>query len=247
MPANPGHLPPPSVIAEQERMAYRLHLHRLPHEEIARRLDLSVATVKRRIEAGREAYTRPDEIEILRQDLGAQLDEEYRTVSTVQAGASDPKIKLAASAQLVKINESYRKLYAVDSPTPLEAALTARAELEGELIAGAVEAAVRGVIDAADVDVEFAARLKLYAFELAARQLERADGQEPEGPDPVPPKPRLAITAGRPEGPSDKIEETGGPSVPHPRRRDAATTILDQARALLEEDDEDADEEDDQG
>ncbi|MFJ9909889.1 hypothetical protein ACIRVK_45165 [Streptomyces sp. NPDC101152] len=188
----------------------------------------------------------PDDIDVLRQDLAAQLDEEFRTVATVQAAAFDPKIKLTASAQLVKINESYRKLFAVDSPTPLEAALTTRAELEADLIAASVEAAVKGVVEAADVDPAFASKLTVYAFELAARRMALAEGTDP-GPEPEAPRPQLALTAGSAENPSGDIDEDGGPSVPHPRRRDSVDSIMAQARALLEEDDDDEGEETDQG
>jgi hypothetical protein len=242
------------VIAEQERMAYLLDLREVPHDVIAQRLEISVGTVKNRIKAGREARTRDDADE-LRDHIDDQYREDYRTVSLMLAATEDPDLKLKCVAQRVNISKERRKLNAVDRPTPLETALIGRAEVESQLIATAVQAAIEGVVTAADVDAAFAQKLREYAFELAARELERVDGGEPTGPAPEPPKPQLAITAGpgaagtagSPEGPSGKIDDEGGPSAPHPRSRDSATTILAQVDRILMEDDDDEDEEDDQG
>jgi len=233
MAAHPGHLPHPRVIAEQQRTAYRLHLRGVTVAEIADHLGISPGTVTNRITAERDSR-KPDDIETLRQHQGDQLTEAHRTVSLVLAGAEDGELKLKAVDRLIKISESYRKLYAVDSPTPLEAALARRSDLESELIADAVLAAVRGVVAAADVDTAFASRLTEYAFELAARQMEIADGQDP-GAAPEPPKPQLAIMPGAAVRPSDGLDHDGVTTTPHPRARDATDGVLRDARALLAE------------
>lgn len=246
MAAHPGHLPPPSVIAEQERMAYLLDLREVPHEVIAERLGISVRTVANRIKAGREARVR-DDAEQLRDHIDDQYREDYRTVSLMMAATDDPDLKLKCVAQRVNISRERRKLNAVDRPTPLEAALTARVELEAEHIATTTKAVTDAVLGALTdvIDPGFRQRLEIFAFESAAYEMERADGGDP-GPPPEVPKPQLAITAGTATTPADGPGDDDGPSVPHPRRRDPVDVIMDRARALLEETEDDEDEEEDQ-
>lgn len=226
-------------------MAYLLDLREVPHDVIAQRLEISVGTVKNRIKAGREARTRDDADE-LRDHIDDQYREDYRTVSLMLAATEDPDLKLKCVAQRVNISKERRKLNAVDRPTPLETALIGRAEVESQLIATAVQAAIEGVVTAADVDAAFAQKLREYAFELAARELERVDGEEPTGPVPEPPKPQLALPPGSPEGVSDGLQDDGPTSGSHPRGQDAAGGILAQVDRILMEDDDDEDDEDDQ-
>jgi len=237
-----GHLPPPSVVAEQEEQCYRLHLRGLSQRQIAKITGYTVDVVRTRIKAGAE--DRPDVIEQLRQTEADRLDDLRARTYGMLPEAPDIRTKLKVISTLLDISRDFRKLNAVDSPTPLESALIGRAEVESQLIATAVQAAIEGVVTAADVDAAFAQKLREYAFELAARELERADGGEPTGPMPEVPKPQLALTAGSPVAVPDGPDEGGPTSGAHPRRRDPVDGILARARALLEETD---DEEDDQG
>jgi len=232
------------VIKEQERTAHRMYVRGIRPEEIAEKLGISLATAGRRIKAGRESRG-CDDIDQLRADAGSQLEEVTRSAFIEHAAATDPKIRLAALGTVLKANAEHRRLYAVDSPTPLEESLIARADLESELVATTLLNVIGPVMDAVAmaVDVGYADRLRAFTMERMARALIRIDGSEPDGPEPEPPKPQIAIGPGLT---SESLGDDGATDHPHPRHRDAAHGILAQAwAALAEDDDEDGDDEDD--
>ncbi|WP_406448985.1 hypothetical protein OH768_00945 [Streptomyces sp. NBC_01622] len=254
----------PSVIAEEQERCYVLAVIRgLPYRKVAEITGLSHDTVMHRVRDETEARARGDAVDQLRQHAADQLNDRRGRMYAIMA-ARHPLVQngkivkdddgeplyddgpvIRASAEIHKIDERWAKLFALDSPTPAEAALIGRAEVESQLIATALSDVIKGVVTAADVDAAFASKLTEYAYTLAEHALIRADGSDP-GPVPEPPKPQLALPRGS-DGSSGKIDDEGGPSAPHPRSRDSATTILAQVDRILMEDDDDEDEEDDQG
>ncbi|MGW1505997.1 hypothetical protein ACWCQW_47370 [Streptomyces mirabilis] len=234
-------------MAERDAKIYQLRLANLTERQIAAEVGISPTHVHRILtEQAAEIVKAPAEEYAAERE--AELQDLYRKSYRLAISSTDENVRIKALLACARFNESRRKLRGADAVQPQEITLKHQAELDSKLVATAIEAVTVGVMAALGdaVDTAFAERLKIYAYELAAYELERADGADP-GPAPEPPKAQLALPPGSASAPSDGPEDDGPTSGPHSRLRDAADTILAQVDRILMEDDDDEDDEDDQG
>ncbi|MFG2373707.1 hypothetical protein ACGFY9_19810 [Streptomyces sp. NPDC048504] len=143
---------------------------------------------------------------------------------------------LKANEQLVRISESWRKLFGLDAPEQLNIALERRVDEESADMAEVLLKVIPEVLEAVDMDGAFRARLTTYALELAGWHLRSIDGEDPGASRPEAPRPQLAL----PPGPS-----APEPSTPRRwRERDSVDDVLTQLANFedefgdLEDDDE---------
>ncbi|WP_328976398.1 hypothetical protein [Streptomyces canus] len=235
---------------------YRCKVAGMTERAIADRYDLAQSTVHEIIDRGRRDLLTPG-AEALRQMEADRLDDARRAASAVRArthyvvqgGAvvtgpdgqplRDDAPTLKANEQLVRISESWRKLFGLDAPEQLNIALERRVDEESADLAEVLLKVIPEVLEALDLDGTFRARLTSYALELAGWHLRSVDGQDPGAPRPEAPRPQLAL----PPGPS-----APEPSTPTFRReRDSADDVLAQLAKIQDEFGDLLNEEDDDG
>lgn len=260
MNAPPQRRPNTAAHAERDSAIYRAKVAGLTERAIADRFDLSPARVHEIIDRGRRDLLTPG-AEALRQMEADRLDDARRAASAVrsrvhwvvQGGAvvtgpdgnplRDDAPTLKANEQLVRISESWRRLFGLDAPEQLNIALAKRVDDESADIAEVLLKVIPEVLEALDLDGAFRARLTTFALELAGWHLRSLDGEDPGAPRPEAPRPQLAL----PPGPS-----APEPSTPTFRReRDSADDVLaelakiqDEFGDLLNEEDNDGPEDD---
>lgn len=241
---------PPQLDRDREARAvrdaeiYRLKVAGLTERAIADRYALAPATVHEIIDRGRRDLLTPG-AEALRQMEADRLDDARRAASAVrsrthfvvQGGAvvtgpdgqplRDDAPVLKANEQLVRISESWRKLFGLDAPEQLNIALERRVDDESADIAEVLLKVIPEVLEAIDLDGGFRARLTTFALELAGWHLRSIGGEDPGTPRPEAPRPQLAL----PPGPS------AGRPTPQPfrRERDSVDDVLDQLANFEEE------------
>lgn len=250
---------PPQLDRDREARAvrdadiYRLKVAGLTERAIADRYSLAPATVHEIIDKGRRDLLTPG-AEALRQMEADRLDDARRAASAVRSRVhyvvqggkvvkdddgnplrdDGPVIK--ANEQLIRISESWRRLFGLDAPEQLNIALDKRIDDESADIVEVLLKVMPEVLEAIDVDGGFRARLTTYALELAGWHLRSLDGGDPGAPRPEAPRPQLAL----PPGPS----AAPPPAPKFERERDSADDVLDQLAAFedefgsLEDDDE---------
>ncbi|WLW55564.1 hypothetical protein [Streptomyces sp. YU58] len=249
---------PPQLDRDRDERAvrdaeiYKLKVAGLTERAIADRYDLAVSTVHGIIDRGRRDLLTPG-AEALRQMEADRLDDARRAASGVRARVHyvvqggkvvkdddgkplrDDGPVLKANEQLVRISESWRKLFGLDAPEQLNIALAKRVDEESADIAEVLLKVIPEVLEAADLDGGFRARLTTFALELAGWHLRSLDGEDPGAPRPEAPRPQLAL----PPGPS------AAPAPPRYRERDSVDDVLAQVARFeeefgsLEDDDED--------
>jgi hypothetical protein len=131
----------PTEAARTEKIL-RLRVAGLSLRAIAGQVDMSHEGVAGRIRAALAELVVPV-AEEYRQLETVRLDDLSRQAYQVLAGAgSDGELKLKAVDRLLRIGESRRKLWGLDMPQQLDVALSRRMELEGDVVADAVVAAL---------------------------------------------------------------------------------------------------------
>ncbi|WP_328779942.1 hypothetical protein OIE52_37600 [Streptomyces canus] len=260
MTAPPQRHPDREARAARDADTYRLKVAGMTERAIADRYSLAPATVHGIIDRGRRDLLTPG-AEALRQMEADRLDDARRAASAVrsrthwvvQGGAvvldpngnplRDDAPTLKANEQLVRISESWRKLFGLDAPEQLNIALERRVDEESADLVEVLLKVIPEVLEAVDLDGAFRARLTTYALELAGWHLRSIEGEDPGAPRPEAPRPQLALPPG-PAAPE--------PSTPTFRReRDSADDVLaelakiqDEFGDLLNEEDDDGPEDD---
>ncbi|MEU9913159.1 hypothetical protein [Streptomyces sp. NPDC051001] len=127
--------------AEQDAEILRLRCAGLSLRAIGDRVGLSHQGVSDRITAAI-------------QELVAPVAEEWRALETARLndltaaaydvldGADGAELKLKAIDRLTRLSESRRKLWGLDAQVPLDVVLSQRLDVEGDVVAAAVSAAV---------------------------------------------------------------------------------------------------------
>jgi len=239
--AGPGQRRPDRAqkAGQDEKILQLLAVPRMTERKIAEITGIPKSTVHDRITAVLRAQTQKPAEEVIATRKIRQEDLYARAYSAMVR--AEPGSQSAAMwwdrAQRAEIE--VRKLEGLD-PNTLEISLDTRSDEESLHVATAIEAVTVGVMAALGdaVDQGFKQRLKIYAFEQAAFELAKADGQDP-GPAPEPPKPQLAIMPGPASGGTE-------PQRPKHAAPDGADAVLS-ALAALEEDFPEAFEEDGDG
>ncbi|MCX4558100.1 hypothetical protein OHA02_18060 [Streptomyces phaeochromogenes] len=252
---------PPQLDRDREERAvrdaeiYQLKVAGLTERRIADRYGLAQSTVHEIIDKGRRDLLTPG-AEALRQMEADRLDDVRRTASAVRSRLHyvvqggkivkdddgtplrDDGPVLKANDQLIRVSESWRKLFGLDAPEQLNIALERRVDEESTDIAEVLLKVIPEVLEAIDLDGTFRARLTTYALELAGWHLRSLDGDDPGAPRPEAPRPQLALPPGPPSDAND---------APPPRRwrePDSADDVLAQLANFedefgpLEDDDE---------
>ncbi|WP_432019155.1 hypothetical protein [Streptomyces sp. 1222.5] len=245
--------------AERDAEIYRLKVAGLTERAIAARYGLAQSTVHEIIDRGRRDLLTPG-AEALRQMEADRLDDARRAASAVRSrvhyvvqGGSvvtdaegnplrDDGPVLKANEQLVRISESWRKLFGLDAPEQLNIALERRIDDESADIAEVLVKVIPEVLEAADLDGGFRARLTQFALELARWHLLSLGGDDPGAPRPEAPRPQLAL----PPGPSAS-PPSAAPAPPPRRERDSADDVLAQLALIQDEFGDLLTEEDDDG
>ncbi|MEV0483750.1 hypothetical protein AB0I69_24475 [Streptomyces sp. NPDC050508] len=244
MSAPPQRRPNTAAHAERDAAIYRAKVAGLTERAIADRFDLSPARVHEIIDRGRRDLLTPG-AEALRQMEADRLDDARRAASVVRSRVHwvvqggqvvtgpdgeplrDDAPTLKANEQLVRISESWRKLFGLDAPEQLNIALERRVDEESADMAEVLLKVIPEVLEAVDLDGAFRARLTTYALELAGWHLRSIDGEDPGAPRPEAPRPQLAL----PPGPS-----APDPSTPRRwRERDGVDDVLTQLANFEEE------------
>ncbi|MET7570801.1 hypothetical protein ABZT04_20225 [Streptomyces sp. NPDC005492] len=228
--------------AVRDAEIYRLKVAGMTERAIADRYDLAVSTVHNILDRGRRDLLTPG-AEALRQMEADRLDDARRAASAVRARTHvvvqggkvvtdadgnpvrDDGPVLKANEQLVRISESWRKLFGLDAPEQLNIALERRVDEESADVADVLLKVIPEVLEAAGLPLGRQGQLTTYALELAGWLLRSADGQDPGAPRPEVPLPWPAL----PPGPSAAPPEDALPvPVRRWRERDVADDVLDQ-------------------
>lgn len=251
---------PPQLDSGRDQRAvrdaeiYRLKVAGLTERAIAARFSLAPATVHEIIDRGRRDLLTPG-AEAMRQMEADRLDDARRRASAVasrvhvvvQGGkvvkdddgtpVRDDGPVLKANEQLVRISESWRRLFGLDAPEQLSVSLDRRIEDESADLVEVLTKVIPEVLEAAGLDLGRQGQLTRHGLDLAAWYLVASTGEDP-GPRPAPP--RMAIAELEPA-------EADRPDGPPPFRRrepDATDGVLDQLAQFedefgpLEDDDE---------
>lgn len=126
---------------EQDEQILRLRCSGLSLRAIGERVGLSHTAVANRIEDAIRELVDP-QAEQWRALETARLDDLTRRAYEVLDGAESDEVKLKAVAQLERLSASRRKLWALDMPTPVDVVLSRRLDVEGDVVADAVAAAL---------------------------------------------------------------------------------------------------------
>lgn len=258
---------PPQLDRDREARAvrdaeiYRLKVAGLTERAIAERYGLAQSTVHEIIDTGRRDLLTPG-AEALRQMEADRLDDARRAAAAVRARVHyvvqggkvvkdddgqplrDDGPVLKANEQMVRISESWRKLFGLDAPEQLSVSLERRVEEESTDIAEVLLKVIPEVLQAValespGLDLGRQGQLTAYALELAGWHLRSLDGGDPGAPHPVLERARPQL----PPGPS-----AGPPPAPKfKRERDTADDVLAQLAAIQDEYGDLLDEEDDDG
>lgn len=254
---------PPQLDRDREARAvrdaeiYRLKVAGLTERAIAERYSLAPATVHEIIDRGRRDLLTPG-AEALRQMEADRLDDARRAASAVRSRVHyvvqggqvvtgpdgqplrDDAPVLKANEQLVRISESWRKLFGLDAPEQLNIALERRVDEESADVAEVLLKVIPEVLEAAGLTLGNQGLLTQHALELAGWHLRSVGGQDPGVPRPE--APRLAVAA-LPPGPS-----AGRPTPPpFHRERDSADDVLSELAKIQDEFGDLLNEEDDDG
>lgn len=127
--------------AEQDEEILRLRCAGLSLRAIGERVGLSHQGVSDRIAAAIRELVNPA-AEEWRALETARLDDLTRRAYEVLDGAESGETALKAVAQLERLSASRRKLWALDMPQPIDVALSRRLDVEGDVVADAVAAAL---------------------------------------------------------------------------------------------------------
>lgn len=160
--------------AEQDEEILRLRCAGLSLRAIGERVGLSHQGVSDRIAAAIRELVNPA-AEEWRALETARLDDLTRRAYEVLDGAESGETALKAIAQLERLSASRRKLWALDMPQPIDVALSRRLDVEGDVVADAVAAA----LEVLGLDEE----RRVLALQAAVAQL--AGEPLPEVPAPV--------------------------------------------------------------
>lgn len=166
--------------AEQDEEILRLRCAGLSLRAIASRVSLSHQTVANRIEDAIAELVSPV-AEEWRALETARLDDLTQRAYVVLDGAESGETALKAIAQLERLSASRRKLWALDLPAPLDVTLSRRADVEGDMVGGAL-AAVLEVLQLDEERRELAVRAAQAA--LLGESLPEAPAPVVEGPEP---------------------------------------------------------------
>lgn len=134
-----------SAIRDEEIL--RLRICGLSLRTIGQRVGLSHQGVANRISATLSELVTPA-AEEYRQLEAARLDDLTRAAYQVLATADTDDLKLKAIDRVERLSVSRRKLLGLDAPVALDVALEQRLDVEAEVVAGAVAAA----LDALELD-----------------------------------------------------------------------------------------------
>lgn len=127
--------------AEQDAEILRLRCAGLSLRAIAARVDLSHQTVSNRIEEAIAELVSPV-AEEWRALETARLDDLTQRAYGVLDSTESDETMLKAIAQLERLSASRRKLWALDMPVPLDVTLSRRTDVEGDVVADALTAAL---------------------------------------------------------------------------------------------------------
>jgi hypothetical protein len=127
--------------AVQDEEILRLRCSGLSLRAIGERVGLSHQGVSDRITDAIRELVSPV-AEEWRALEAARLDDLTRRAYAVLDGAESGETALKASAQLERLSVSRRKLWALDMPQPIDVALSRRLDVEGDVVADAVAAAL---------------------------------------------------------------------------------------------------------
>ncbi|MDJ1131768.1 hypothetical protein [Streptomyces iconiensis] len=149
----------------------------LSHQGVADRLSWVLAE---RVAVGAEEFRALESARL--EALGLQA---YDVLAEAEG-----EVRLKAIDRLLRLSESRRKLWALDMPQPLDVVLSRRMDLEGDLVADALSAALEALavsgLDEGRQDV-----LRRYALALAQWRLLGGEGERP-----VPPAESAPVTPG---------------------------------------------------
>jgi hypothetical protein len=127
--------------AVQDEEILRLRCSGLSLRAIGERVGLSHQGVSDRITDAIRELVSPV-AEEWRALEAARLDDLTRRAYAVLDGAESGETALKAIAQLERLSVSRRKLWALDMPQPIDVALSRRLDVEGDVVADAVAAAL---------------------------------------------------------------------------------------------------------
>ncbi|MDX3570806.1 hypothetical protein [Streptomyces sp. ID05-47C] len=127
--------------AAQDEQILRLRCSGLSLRAIGERVGLSHQGVSDRITDAIRELVSPV-AEEWRALETARLDDLTRRAYAVLDGAESGETALKAIAQLERLSASRRKLWALDMPQPIDVALSRRLDVEGDVVADAVAAAL---------------------------------------------------------------------------------------------------------
>lgn len=177
--------------ADLEQEAVRLTREGLTQRQVAAELGVSHQTVGRYLRSGLDRVVAP-EVSELRTASYARLTA-LLPAQEKQAVKGDQR----AAAAVVRIDESIRRLYGVDSVEPLTLVLKKNDELMGDLVGDAITEALRGVVEAlgtAPFEARWRVELEQYGRDLAQWALREREGPRPVPPvRPAPPAERVAV------------------------------------------------------
>ncbi|MGW2169941.1 hypothetical protein ACWC1C_05340 [Streptomyces sp. NPDC001705] len=231
--------------AVRDAEIYRLKVAGLTERAIADRFSLAPATVHAIIDRGRRDLLTPG-AEAMRQMEADRLDDARRRASAVAsrvhvvvqggkvvkdddgAPVRDDGPVLKANEQLVRISESWRRLFGLDAPEQLSVSLDRRIEAEATDVAEVLLKVLPEVLSMSGIKLGHQGHLTRWGIDLAAWYLMASGGENP-GPRPLPP--RLAVAELEPAE-ADRPEPA---PPPFRRERDASDDVIARAQALLDE------------
>jgi excisionase family DNA binding protein len=140
---------------------------------------------------------------------------------------------LKANDQLLRVSESWRKLFGLDAPEQLNIALEKRIDDESTDIVEVLLKVIPEVLESLDLDGAFRARVTTFALELAGWHLRSLDVEDPGAPRPEAPRPQLALPPGPSTGPPQ--DDGDAPPPRHYREPDGADAVLSQLAKFEDE------------